>query len=223
MNPQVIGLPPAVPRVADRAPSESSEQTWEFPAIAAICSRLLGRDVSLDQLTEKGLALGLWEHLPSAPAGMRIGPQAASRLLIAGYRLPAQAGSVTLSMLRSHLAGGLNVILLLPEPLTTTSLALNENQLFPFRVQASPAGREQDSFILQGLQETPGLSHHLSLEQLAQRFNAGGIPAVIGAGSWDDLPIQGSTFFGGSRDPDGSYHWDIAEYNTDRCGRILHC
>jgi hypothetical protein len=33
--------------------------------------------------------------------------------------------------------------------------------------------------------------------------------------------MSGRTFFGGSRDRDGSYHWYTAECDTDAEGRIL--
>jgi hypothetical protein len=44
---------------------------------------------------------------------------------------------------------------------------------------------------------------------------------VVAARRWSDLPAQGAVFFGGMRDRYGSYHWNVAELETDREGRIL--
>jgi hypothetical protein len=221
MEPEVISLPQAVLRLAAH-PAELRELAWELPAVSEILSRLLGWDVLSDQLHQKGLALGLWDHSTSERACKRFTAQAVSRLLIAGFGLPAQADVVTLALLRRHLAGGLKVFVLLPVMLTK-SMEENEIQLFPFELQAPRPDRGGDAFVLEGLQRTPGLLHRISPDQFARCCLTDGTQAVIGAGSWDDLPIQGTTFFGGSRDPDGSYHWDVAEYNTDRCGRVLRC
>ena len=40
---------------------------------------------------------------------------------------------------------------------------------------------------------------------------------------WADLPVEGRVFFGGTRERDGTYHWDTAECATDAEGRILRC
>ena len=44
---------------------------------------------------------------------------------------------------------------------------------------------------------------------------------VIGVRQWDDLPTSEGAFFGGHRDRDGSFHWDMAECDTDATGNIL--
>lgn len=44
---------------------------------------------------------------------------------------------------------------------------------------------------------------------------------LVAVRAWNDLPTEGLLFFGGLRDLDGTYHWNTAECDTDRQGRIL--
>ena len=67
------------------------------------------------------------------------------------------------------------------------------------------------SFLAAGLDVlvmTPSWSHH------------GGL-MVVAARTWDDLPTSAGAFFGGQRDRNGSFHWDMAQCDTDATGQIL--
>jgi hypothetical protein len=44
---------------------------------------------------------------------------------------------------------------------------------------------------------------------------------VVAGPGWHKLFGAGHTFFGGSRDSDGTYHWDVAECATDAEGTIV--
>ena len=44
---------------------------------------------------------------------------------------------------------------------------------------------------------------------------------IVALRNWSELPAEGRSFFAGTRDPDGTYHWDTAECATDAEGRVL--
>lgn len=56
---------------------------------------------------------------------------------------------------------------------------------------------------------------------IAAAWEAAGRATLVAARAWADLPTEGLLFFGGLRDADSAYHWNTAECDTDRQGRIL--
>jgi len=62
-----------------------------------------------------------------------------------------------------------------------------------------------------------------ALAELATDWAATGNATLVAARSWAELPTEGLLFFGGLREADGAYHWNTAECDTDRQGRILRC
>ena len=59
------------------------------------------------------------------------------------------------------------------------------------------------------------------MESFLEAWAAAGNQVIVAAQEWSDLPTQGTVFFGGSRERNGTYHWDVAECDTDREGRVL--
>jgi hypothetical protein len=181
----------------------AAEAACALEAVAAVLSRLLRRAVSAEEVGERAVGLGLM-RLPEPGAAPLLTAEAASRLLLAGYRLPAQAGPGTLPELREHLAAGRHAFVLLGMAGAWQVHALVTDLDGSTRLLASRAAAP----------DTP-------LEEMPPGSVAD--LRIVAARQWADLPASGSAFFGGGRDRDGSFHWDAAEYDTDGAGRILRC
>jgi hypothetical protein len=61
----------------------------------------------------------------------------------------------------------------------------------------------------------------LPADAFAAAWGAAGRWLAVALRDWAELPVTGRLFFAGSRDRDGTYHWDTAECDTDTRGRIL--
>jgi hypothetical protein len=59
------------------------------------------------------------------------------------------------------------------------------------------------------------------LSRFHDLWSAAGNFYVVAAYGWEFLPRTGNAFFGGMRDAEGSYHWVVAECDTDAVGNIL--
>jgi hypothetical protein len=178
----------AVPRGVARLLPAEAVAACSFEPLALILSRLLRRPVGATTVRDRAVGLGML-RLPPAGAVPRLSAEKASRLLLAGYGLPALADVVTPARAREHLAA--------------------ERHVFILQVGAAPAAVE---------------GHAIEEEPAAWPFDAGeGADRlmVVAARGWDDLPTTGARFFGGTREKDGSYHWDAADCDTDASGRIL--
>src|SRR5215470_17828753 len=70
----------------DAAPPQAQ---CSLGALAKVLSGLLSQSLSLEQVRDKAVGLGLLHHTESHEA-LQLTTQAASRLLLAGYQLPAQ-------------------------------------------------------------------------------------------------------------------------------------
>jgi hypothetical protein len=157
---QAVGSPESGTSQLPGREATPSTGLCTLAALSPVVSILLGRAVSAEQLRDKAIGFGLL-RAADAEALPALTCQAASRLLLAGYRLPAFVG-----------------------PSTTGALP------------SAPGTRAWH--VADGL-------------------------LLVAAPSWGDLPREGSRFFGGARDPDGTYHWYVAECFTDGEGRILRC
>jgi hypothetical protein len=184
-------------------------------AVARVLSSLLQREVSEDEVRDRAVGLGLLRQ-PGSEEGAGLTAQAVSRLLLAGYHLPAQVEPADLAALAGHLhtrrlvflfADGLQ---LAPRPAA-------------FQVHGCNGTGAGDGWLLlteasasaRGVQSVP-LDDHF-----AESWAAAGNLLLVAAPAWSDLPREGIVFFGGICDPDGVYHWNSAECDTDGTGRIL--
>ena len=212
MGSEALGsAPPSIGR--------SSESEWvhgpgacTVEEVTRVISNLLGRTVTAHQVQERAIAFGLVRH-PAPGERLALSAQAASRLLLAAYHCPAQFGVGGLPALYRHLRAGYLVLALLVAP-----------PLNPALLQVCGLLRDEGGRCWFFLTE-PGTSPHegrrLPREAFVNAWAAGGNLLLVAARQWRELPTEGSGFFGGSRSADGTYHWDTAECDTDREGRIL--
>jgi hypothetical protein len=207
-----------------RAPEEGITQPpgpCSLEAIARVLSCLLRRPVSLEQVREKAVGLGLLHHAECGDGG-ELTAQAVSRLLLAGYHLPAQVEVGTLPLLAEHARAQRLVFVLpgAPEESDGLDTGLASPVLQVHKVQDAGPG---DSWFLLG--EPGGSPATKQLVSLDHPLIASSIPAsfllLVAAQHWSDLPQEGNAFFAGSRDANGVYHWNSAECDTDATGRIL--
>jgi hypothetical protein len=184
-------------------------------SLALVLSQILHQPVAADDVRRKAVGLGLL-RLPQPGEGKRLAPQAISRLLLAGYQLPALAEQGTLRVLRSHWREGRRVFVLLdgtggeddlPSVLQVCGFE-HEGSGMPWLLVIEP---RPEGIVPQ----------RLPIDEFLEVWSAAGKVVIVAARQWSDLPTVGLVFFGGLRDKDGSYHWNSAECDTDREGRIL--
>lgn len=175
---------------------------WSAPALAQVITCLSTQSVTAREVSLRAVSLGL----ARLPATDGLSTRAAARLLLAGYRLPALVEHGSFARIREHLRAGCRVFLLLPG---ADDLVLH--QLCSIRDEAGliPAPAELPRRVF------------LPLSEFRAQWSAADHALVAAARSWDDLPTQGRRFFGGSRDLDGSYHWEAARCDTDAAGNVI--
>ncbi|HKI32061.1 MAG TPA: hypothetical protein VKA46_09345 [Gemmataceae bacterium] len=182
-----------------------------FDALALLLSRLLQRPLTAAAVQDRAVGLGLL-RLSGAGAPGRLSPERASRLFLAGYQLPALAERATLTAAREHLAARRHVFLILGEaepPVVQLQALLPDD---------GPA------WALVGACAAEGHAiEEVAAEWLLGAWEAAGRVIVAAARRWEDLPAAAGRFFGGTRENDGSYHWDGADCDTDASGHILRC
>jgi hypothetical protein len=183
--------------------------------LARVISTLRGEAVRAAQVHDRAVGLGLLRCSAAGQPLPVLSCQSASRLLLAGYRLPAHVEPGTLRPLREYLRQGLQVF----APLAGLGLG-DAPALYQLHCLYSP---DADGPRLSlGEPEAPVAAvRELPLEAFVEAWVAAGGLLVVAAPQWGDLPRQGTTFFGGSRDRDGTYHWHVAECVTDGQGCIL--
>lgn len=221
MGIEVLGSAPSSPcRLPGGEPAPGlGECTVE--AVARVLSGLLQRTVPANQVRDKAIAFGLLRQPrasgadPESPGGegVTLTTQAASRLLLAAYHWPAQVAVGSLQELYRHLRAG---------HLVFVSLALAPSH--PVLLQVRRFLREKVGpcwFFLTEPGAAPPEDRCLPRDPFLAAWAAGGNLLLVAARQWSDLPTGGPAFFGGSRSPDGTYHWDAAECDTDCDGRIL--
>jgi hypothetical protein len=179
---------------------------------------LLASPHSCAQVQEKAVALGLI-HQPAPESRAVFSPKSLSRLLLAGFRLPAQLQIESLENLNHHLREGRTVMVFINGGNSQNfSMALSPL----FQIQGFVPGDAPPSGIL--LSE-PGLVpyslHQRPMDRFLACWEKAGNLALVAARHWEDLPLEGQVFFGGLRDHEGVYHWTTAECDTDVIGRIL--
>jgi hypothetical protein len=187
--------------------------------MARVVSSLSARSVTEEELHSRAVALGLLRS-PGAAEGTELTPRTASRLLLTGYRLPAQVEAGTYLDVRRHVGEGRQVFLLLGGLARAARLAL------PPVVQVQRGAGEGAGGYRLRVAEAGAAAGDLPgwpLDGVVACWAAGGRLLIVAARCWSDLPAQGAVFFAGGRGPDGVLHWDTAECDTDGEGRILRC
>jgi hypothetical protein len=180
-------------------PVALTRPSWPAPLFAEALTQLLGRAVSTSEVCDRAVGLGLLRQ-PAAPHLAQLSPRAASRLLLTAYRLPALVDAGTLAGLTEHIQAGRRVFVVLVEGDTSRLCCVQT-----IDVDLALAGTDQRE----------------PQERFRDAWAATGNAELVAAASWDDLPTTGLLFFGGLRDGDRGYHWNTAECDTDRQGRIL--
>jgi hypothetical protein len=182
-----------------------------FEALALVVSQVLQRPVTTAAAQDRAVGLGLL-RLSAAGIPPRLSLEKASRLLLAGYQLPALAERATWATVRKHLAARRHVFLILGEmdpPVVQLQALLPESD---------PAWALVSSSAAQG-----HAIEEVAAEWQLSAWEDSGRVMVAAARRWDDLPATGGSFFGGTREKDGSYHWEGADCDTDTLGRLLRC
>jgi hypothetical protein len=199
----------ALPRDVGQPTAKEAVASCPIEGLTLILSRLLQRHIEPAAVLERAVGLGLM-RLPPAGAPTRLSLETASRLFLSGYRLPAQAEPAMPAGLRGHLAEGRHVFLILGE---TEPAVVPLHGLLPEDV---PAWSLASAFAA----AAPPIEG-VPAEWLCDAWQSSGWLTVAAARRWEDLPASGTRFFGGTREKDGSYHWDAADCDTDATGRIL--
>jgi hypothetical protein len=215
MEAEAVGSPQrSAGRLPGREPPVPPAQ-WPVRALARVVSALVGRNLSAEQLAQRAVGLGVARQ-PAAADDLHLTPRAASRLLLAGYRLPAQVERGEVPAMCRHLSQGRRVFLVArPDQPSNGAVrpAAFEAWLWP---EDGPAGPQ----LLLAEPGEPQMSRHASQEALSRTWSAGA-GLIVAARRWDDLAATGRAFFGGMRDVDGAYRWTTAGCDTDARGRIL--
>jgi hypothetical protein len=186
------------------------------PDVAArVLAALLPHPVGADEVLARAVGLGLLRQPPPGEPA-RLTPLALARLFLAGYRVPAHVGAGSLPVLRNHLLAGRSVFVLFDnqglEP------GAGPAGLGLLRVQR---GADEAGFLVGAPGDPTAGSRLLDPETFARGWAPAGNFLVAALRRWGDLQAEGKTFFGGTRDRDGAYHWDTAECATDGEGRVL--
>jgi hypothetical protein len=82
-------------------------------------------------------------------------------------------------------------------------------------------GPDEPWLLVSRLTDSAGAVEALALSWFADLWAAAGNLVVAAAGRWGDLAGHGVTFFGGSRNRDGTFRWHTAECDTDGEGIVL--
>jgi len=175
---------------------------WAPEVAARVLTALLPRPVTADEAVTRAVGLGLLRH-PAAEQPAHFSAETLSRLLLAGYTLPAHVEAGTVARLRAHLGAGRLAFVLL------------EEELLQVHDSAGELG-----FLLRPPGQTQAPARLVAPDVLALATDSFLVAALRG---WSELPAEGRSFFGGTRDRDGSYHWDTAGCATDAAGRVLRC
>ncbi len=211
-------------RRAGRAPEEGEARPlgrYSLGAIARVLSSLLRQPVSLEQVRDKAVGLGLLHHT-GLGEGTELTTQSVSRLLLAGYHLPAQVEVGTLQTLANHLRAQ-RLVFVLPPSLDQddgVDAALSSVVIQVHAFQEDSPGHSRLLLSEPGgaraTAQAVALDHPLVASWAVSSFFL-----LVAAQHWSELPTKGTVFFAGSRDAAGVYHWNSAECDTDASGRIL--
>jgi hypothetical protein len=184
---------------------------WTLEVAAKVLSRLLREPISSGVIRDRAIALGLLRHPDSGRLTFSL--RSISRLFLIGYRQPIQAEIGSFDSLRRHADSGRLVFLTMnaTHPLTGESIQK------VFRV-----GTVEEEFLTVACLGHPRSKRGLLFRSgFESAWSAAGNGMIVGVQHWDDMPGEGRTFFGSLREPDGAYHWNSAECDTDRQGNLL--
>lgn len=220
MAAEAVGVSPRDTVQLPGTEANSSPGLCILELVARVVSCLLGRTVSECQVRERAIALGLPRQSGLEPAA-ELTCRGASRLFLAGYRLPAQVEPGTPRALCEHLCDGQHVFIPLCDldPGAGPSVGPMLFQLTGYHAH----GRAGAWLSLVPVGAWPPPIRPVRMRRFAAAWAPTGCLLFAAARRWQELPDEGTRFFGGCRDADGSYHWDVAECATDRQGRVLRC
>jgi hypothetical protein len=193
---------------------------WSIEAAARVLSRLLERPLTCEQVLEKALAFGL-VCAPAEGVPVSLTAQGLCRLFLAVYHIPAHLDFGTLQGIADYLGQGCLVFACLHDCAVDNAAPTKEAHGPQCLYQVLECDPRTNSVTLA---QHPGPRSevvHLPLAQFEAVWKTGGQELVVAARAWSDLPDEGNEFFGGFRDIDRAYHWNTAECDTDRTGRIL--
>jgi hypothetical protein len=181
--------------------------------VAHVLGALLPQPVTSDEVMARAVNLGLL-CLPESNQPARLTARVVSRLLLAGYRLPAHVEAGSIAALQTHLRTGRHASVLLHDPETTAG----GPELLHVHDSATDLG-----FLVRPPGEPARPARLMAPEAFVQHWAAAGNFLIVALRDWSELPAEGRSFFAGTRDLDGTYHWDTAEVATDGEGRVLRC
>jgi hypothetical protein len=213
-------LRPERPLPAPDTGLDSPPPTWDLAFVAPVVSGLLGRALAVEQVRDKAAGLGLL-RCPELGQKIELTAKALSRLFLAGYRIPAHAITGTLSAACLHIAQDRRVFVCSAH-LRNTPLSdpLEASLLEAVRIDSDSSGPV--SILLRPL-VTQGEAPDVLLDRCGPEWRKLDVPMVVAARRWEALAIAAQIFFGGGRDADETYHWEVAECATDDKGSIVRC
>jgi hypothetical protein len=218
MDVRVLSAEQSAPETVTVAGPDLLPQAWDLGPTACILSSLLGRPLTPDAVRDKATGLGLLRY-PVQGQESELTGKTLSRLFLAGYRIPAQATAATMGAARRHLEGGGRVFVRLK-----SSNAFAPSSSFVQLVFEAICGDAEvfaSASVLLRPVLPPGQIADAFFDHMVPEWSRFGVPMVVAARGWEVLSGLGGAFFGGSRDPDGTYHWDVAECATDGKGSII--
>jgi hypothetical protein len=181
---------------------------WSLVEIRQVLETLVGRAVGIEELFQTALGYGLLAWCSDLFAA-KMNDQMLSRLLLAAYRVPGQVSEANWAEIEKHVAAGMRVMVRLPDH-------LRQRGLYEVLGLGGPG---EDAVALRSLERCDFCLLSRS-DFIAWSAEAGSV-CIVSARAWSDLPTEGRFFFAGTRDLDGSYHWNTAECDTDGEGRIV--
>ena len=209
---------PLAPESALDTELDSPPQTWDLALVAPVVSSLLGRALAVEEVRDKAAGLGLL-RCPALGQKMELTAKALSRLFLAGYRIPAHAIAGTLSAACLHFARDRQVFACLERPPSLAVSNTCDTSVFEV-VSIDSDSCDPISILFRPLQTLREASDIL-LDRSGPEWRLLGVPMVVAARRWEALALERHVFFGGSRDADQTYHWDVAECATDHEGSIV--
>jgi hypothetical protein len=183
--------------------------------VARVLAALLSREVGAEEVMARAVGLGLLRP-PSPGEPAWLSALALSRLFLAGYHVPAHVEAGSPALLRQHLLAGRSAFALLDRQ--ALEPGADPAGLELFRVESAA---DEPGFLVSDPADPGGGACPVAPETFARAWAPAGNFLVAAARLWEDLPAEGRVFFGGTRDLDGTYHWDTAECATDGAGRVL--
>jgi hypothetical protein len=199
----------------EACPAEPQPADWEAVSAACVVTWLLRRAVSARELLDGATAFGLIERCPSEATALSA--RVLSRLFLARYLLPAHAEVGSLTALRDHLAARRHAFVRLGASPDIDDADAGRGV---FRV----ANLSLEVADLNSIAPCVGtVSLRMPLSCFVERWSKEDKALLVASSGWDDLPGSGTRFFGGTRDADGSYHWDVADCDTDAEGHVVRC